>query len=82
VRVAAEMPPSEYLQKGGTHEVGGFLVADPRSNLRSGEDCLSEYPALKMRDAIAASDWRSDGQAPHEKMENSGEIQIQDAKHP
>ena len=62
------MPPSEYLQKGGTHEVGGFLVADPRSNLRSGEDCLS--------------DWRSDGQAPHEKMENSGEIQIQDAKHP
>ena len=35
---------------------------------RSGEDCLS--------------DWRSDGQAPHEKMENSGEIQIQDAKHP
>jgi hypothetical protein len=44
--------------------VGGFLVADPQSNIRSGEDCLSEYPALKMRDAIAASDRRPGRQAP------------------
>ena len=37
-----------------TPRSGGFLVDDMGS-----EDCLSEYPALEMRDAIVASDWRT-----------------------
>jgi hypothetical protein len=37
-------------------------VPQTRELFSSGEDCLSEYPALEMRDAIVASDWRPVGQ--------------------
>ena len=39
-------------------------VPQTRGLFRSVEDCLSEYPALKMRDAIAASDRRPVRQVP------------------
>ncbi len=45
--------PDEYIA-----EVMWARLVETRKVVVSVEDCLSEYPALKMRDAIVASDWR------------------------